>query len=647
MITKRTVDEIYNAVRIDEVIGDFVTLKRRGASFVACCPFHNEKTPSFYVTPSKGLYKCFGCGKAGGAVNFLMEHESLSYAEALKYLAKKYNIQIEEEEDSPEELIARQKSESLMIVCEFARDFFVQNLGTPEGRVGYAYFRSRGLEDATIGKFGLGWAPEGRSGFVNAARAKGYKEEYLVDAGLCIRTEDGKLLDCFHNRVTFPIMNTAGKVIAFTSRTLSNDKNVPKYVNSRETEIFQKKFTLFGLHLAKAEIHRRDKVILVEGQMDVISMHQKGLTNVVASSGTSLTVEQVRLLRKFTENVTIIYDGDSAGIHAALRGIDLVLQGGMNVKVVLLPDGDDPDSFCRKHSLEEVEKFVTDNEKDFISFKSSLLLAGAGNDPVKKASLINDMADTVANIPDPIKQSVYVQMVAADFGIAEEKLFERIKQTRSKAVSRALETSGKEADPRFDRERVEMTPLPSGSMLEDVTLAPCEEELLGFLLKNGSDSLIFDKDSPYYGGDEPPRVAEYIASALEEDGVVFSNEQYRKVYDKYFSFFDAGMTQEQIIARLVDDPDPQVVDVSKRFASEEYVITVQRFSASLTAETTVLATYVPRAIIAYGRARVAKEIKGLERQLKGTAGDGVAPILKKIMELNKLKTTLTKKLGRV
>ena len=343
-----------------------MTLKRQGGSYWACCPFHNEKTPSFHVVPSRGIYKCFGCGKAGSAVGFLMEYERLSYSEALRYLANKYHIEIQEKEETAEEIAARQRNESLLAVSDFAFHFYKDQLKTTEGRsVGYQYFRSRGLEDETIEKYGLGWAPKGKSAFTEAAREAGYKAEYLTETGLCSEWDDGSLHDRFYDRVMFPIHSVSGRVIAFGGRTLLSDKSVAKYVNSKESEIYVKSRSLYGIYFAKNEIAKRDRVYLVEGYLDVLSFHQLGLLNTVASSGTSLTVEQIRLMKRFSENVTIMYDGDPAGIHAALRGIDMVLKEGMNVKVVLFTDGDDPDSFSRKHTLEEVETFIARNEQDF------------------------------------------------------------------------------------------------------------------------------------------------------------------------------------------------------------------------------------------------------------------------------------------
>ncbi len=432
MIPRDTVERILDAAKIEEVVGDFVDLRRRGANYVACCPFHNEKTPSFYVSPSKGIYKCFGCGKAGSAVNFVMESESLTYPEALRYLAKKYHIEVVEEEETAEDIARKQHKDSLYVVSKFAADFFRQSLHTPMGQaVAYQYFHGkRKLEDSTIEKYGLGWAPQSRDSLSRAAREAGYREEYLVETGLSIRRDDGTLTDRFFDRVIFPIHSVTGQVIAFGGRTLKTDKSVAKYVNSPETEIYVKNKSLYGIYFAKNEIARRRKCILVEGYLDVLSMHQLGIMNVVASSGTSLTTGQVALIRRFADDVTIIYDGDSAGIHAALRGIGLVLKGGLNVRVVLLPDGEDPDSFACSHTLAEVNDYIDSHERDFIGFMTDMLLGEAGGDPLKKAALVNEVADTVALIPDQIVRAAYVQTCSAKFGMDEGILYDRVRQSR-------------------------------------------------------------------------------------------------------------------------------------------------------------------------------------------------------------------------
>jgi DNA primase len=413
MIPRDIVDRILDTAQIVDVVGDFVTLKKRGSNYTACCPFHNEKTPSFSVSATKGIYKCFGCGKSGTAVGFVMEHEHLSYTEALKYLAKKYNIEVIEKEESAEDIAKRQRHESLLLVSEFGGKFFQESLGTPDGQaIAYQYFRSRGLQDETIRKYGLGWAPVSRKALSEAARAAGYKEEFLIETGLSIKYDDGRLVDRFFDRVIFPIHSVSGRVIAFGGRTLKTDKSVAKYVNSPETEIYVKSKSLYGIYFAKGEISKKDKCILVEGYLDVLSMHQLGITNVVASSGTSLTEDQIRLIHKFTDNITIIYDGDSAGIHAALRGTDMILKEGMNVKIILLPDGQDPDDFAKRHTLEEVEDYIARNEQDFISFKTDVLLKEAGNDPLKRAELINDISDTISVIPDAVVRAMYVRSSA-------------------------------------------------------------------------------------------------------------------------------------------------------------------------------------------------------------------------------------------
>ena len=689
MIPRQTVEQILDAAKIEGVVGDFVTLKRRGANLVACCPFHNEKTPSFYVSPAKGIFKCFGCGKSGTAVGFIMEHENLTYSEALKYLAKKYGIEVVEKEETAEDIAARQRGESLMLVSEFAKNFFTGQLATEEGQIGYAYFKSRGLEDETIASFGLGWAPLGRNNLQKAAREAGFKEEYLIDTGLCFKTEDGKVLDRFYDRVVFPIQNIAGRVIAFGCRTLKSDKTVAKYVNSPETEIYQKRTTLYGMYQAKGEVHKQDKFILVEGYLDVISMHQLGIRNVAASSGTSLTVEQVRLIKRFTDNVTIIYDGDSAGIHAALRGIGLVLEGGLNVKVVLLPDGDDPDSFARKHTLQEVQDFIRDNEQDFIGFKTRMLLDDAGNDPIKRATLINDIADTIALIPDPVKRGVYVPFASGELRIDEQLLFDRIKRTRERMLEEKRRerereqaaaaqggASGNYGDsgtpgtgyypqgeqapwpdsapystPATPTDSYVGVPLSRDPLVNDRELEPCEAELLRFVLRNGRTPLLFDVDSEYYNKDleEPPTVAEFIDGSLLADDIVFSNEAYARTYAQYFKLYNQGLPQENISVRMMSDPDDAIREISKRLIQDEYVLTVKRFEASLTNENTVLTTFVPKAIMSYSRARVEKRLKELTRALAGLDPDGEksVTIMGEIMKLNKYKKAITNKLGRV
>ena len=667
MIPRETVDRIIDAARIEDVVGDFVPLKRRGANFVACCPFHNEKTPSFYVSPAKGIFKCFGCGKVGTAVGFVMEHENLSYADALRFLAKKYNIEVHEKEESAEDIALRQRNESLMLVSEFAAGFFRDALKQKEGRaIGYEYFRSRGLEDATIEKFGLGWAPLSRHALADAARAAGYKEEFLVDTGLCVRRDDGSLSDRFYDRVIFPVHSPSGRPIAFGGRTLRTDKTVAKYVNSPETEIYVKSKSLYGIYFARNEMSRQDRCFLVEGYLDVISMHQLGITNVVASSGTSLTTDQVRLIKRFTENVTIIYDGDSAGIHAALRGIGLVLKEGMNVKVVLLPDGDDPDSYSRKHTLAEVQDFIASHEQDFIGFKSDILLGEAGDDPLKRANLINDVADTIALIPDAVKRSVYVDTCSVKFNIEPQLLFDRIGHTRGEMLSeekrqmeyrkRREESSAADAGEAArlpdNAGQIPVLPVqaPEGLALEDRYLAPCERELLEFIVVSGDETLNFDRDSEFYSETEPPvPVAEFIDAALADDDVAFSNTIYRKTYDEYFSLYDKGLAQGQIRKRLLDNEDRDVAAVAKDILVDKYILTVENYRQSLTSESTRLVMNVPKSLLVYQLRRLDKMQKELEARLvdAGESPEEQMDIIREMDGINKARTIINKKIGRV
>jgi DNA primase len=668
MIPQETVNRILDAAQIVDVVGDFVTLKKRGANYTACCPFHNEKTPSFSVSPSKGIYKCFGCGKSGTAVGFVMEHESLSYVEALRYLARKYHIEVVEKEESAEDIARRQKNESLLLVSEYAGRFFQESMATDEGRnIAYQYFRSRGLEDETIRKYGLGWAPLSRKALAEAARAAGYKEEFLIETGLCIRYDDGRLVDRFFDRVMFPIHSVSGRIIAFGGRTLKTDKSVAKYVNSPETEIYVKSRSLYGIYFAKSEISRKDKCILVEGYLDVLSMHQLGMTNVVASSGTSLTVVQIRMIHKFTDNVTIIYDGDGAGIHAALRGIDLVLKEGMNVKVVLLPDGQDPDDFARRHTLEQVQDYINTNERDFIGFKTDLLLDQAGNDPLKKAELINDVADSVALMPDPVKRAVYVRSCAERFAIDESILTERISRRRADMIMAEQKQAERErqrmtdapmtppvsddyadyGEPVYDDMPVpDVEPSGGGLRLNDSFLAPCEKELLGFILEDGCTQLMFDRDSEFYDETEPVNVAEFIDAAM--DGEPFVNLPYRKVYDEYFSMYDDGLDQSKIQTRLLNSQDVDIAEVAKELLIEKYQITVKAFEDSLTTNSTRLIMYVPKALMAYQCRKLEVMVRELTAELSQTEdAEKQMEIIARIGDCNRARTRLNNELGRV
>ena len=695
MIPQDTVNKILDTAQIVEVISDFVSLKRRGANYVACCPFHNEKTPSFSVSPTKGIYHCFGCGKTGSAVRFVMEHESMSYVEALKYLAKKYGIEVREKEETPEEIASRQRRESLMLVLDYTERFFQESLRTQEGRnLGYAYFKSRGLEDSTIEKYGLGWSPMKGTALCEKAIEDGYKPEYLVATGVCIQKDDGSLVDKFRERAMFPIHTVSGRIIGFGGRTLRSDykeRNIGKYVNSPQTEVYDKRTTLYGIYFAKSEIARRDRCILVEGYLDVLSMHQLGITNVVASSGTSLTVEQVNLIRKFTENVTIMYDGDAAGIHAAERGIGLCLKGGLNVRVVLIPDGDDPDSFARKHTLEEVKSFIEENERDFISYRTDQLIGDAGSDPVRRSNLVNEIAGTLALIPDQVKRAMYVQDVSVKFNIDESLVYSKINEAvramreeerkeemrRQRALEAGSQASaeggigdgaqpaggdgynagvdaGQDRGNNLSGNAGGAAPRPE-PLYEDPLLLPSEKELTGLILNHGMSELEFETDSEYYDPEGFVTVADFIRDGLEVDGHQFSNSIMRKIYDEYFDLYDSSpdMTQEDIVRTILNGEDTLVADEAASMLSMKHELTVSGLRNSMTATSSFLVLTVPKAILVYKLQRVKKqelELASALQKLRKQGGDNIREqfdILQQVQKLNNIRKTISERLGRV
>lgn len=641
MIPQETIDLILDTARIDDVVGDFVTLKRRGASFVACCPFHNEKTPSFYVTPSKGIYKCFGCQKAGNAIGFVMEHEHCSYVEAIRYLADKYHIEIVEEQETAEQIMQRQRHESLSLVMEFAQKFFVGNLSEGEGRtVGYNYYRTRGLQDETIAAFGLGWAPSSRTALHDAAVSAGFKEEYLIEAGLCFKTESGRVLDKFFERVTFPVHSLNGKVIAYSCRTLSADPNIAKYINSADTPLYDKSRSLYGIFLAKAEIARQNRCYLAEGNVDVVMMHQTGITNVVASCGTSLTEQQIRIIHKFTDNITVMYDADKAGIHASQRAVSMILSEGMNVSLVLFPEGDDPDSFCRRHTLEEVRDYLSAHETDFVSYfletgRESL------NDPVKRSSLINEVADAIACIPDAVRRSVFVDTAADKLNIGTEALFERITGTRARKIEEKAKEEFRER--RYRENDVVQAPVAD---FENRTLERAERDLTKFIVTNGQDILEFESDSEYYSGseDDKPTVSGFIRDALESDGSSFENSVYRNIYDEYFKLSDAGLTQDAIIQKMLSSMDRRLADMVGQLAVEKYQLTIENFRSSMMATSSWLVQFVPKSIMYYNERRIQDAIDKLRERLAEV--EDQTEIMRRMVKLQAAQRRIRQKLGR-
>ncbi len=710
MIPQETVQKILDTARVEEVIGDFVTLRRRGADLWACCPFHGEKTPSFHVIPAKGQYYCFGCHKGGSAVGFIMDYEHLSYVEALRYLARKYNIEIVEKEETAEDIANRQRNESLLLVSEYAGKFFKEQLHTDEGRsIGLEYFHSRGLEDATIEKYGLGWAPSSRHALTDAAKAAGYKDEYLLETGLCAAYDsDNRLHDRFYDRVVFPIHSMSGRVIAFGARTLkSKEEGKPyaKYVNSKESDIYVKNKSLYGIWFAKNEMARKDKCYLVEGYLDVLSMHQLGITNVVASSGTALTEGQIGLIKRFTQNVTIMYDGDSAGIHAALRGIDMFLREGMNVKVVLIPDGDDPDSYSRKHSLAEVEEFLAAAEMDFVDFKSSLLLKDTARDPLKRAEVINDIADTIADIPDAVKRSVYVDFLSDKFEIRRDILDERISATRSKRLIEQKKAADRDRERLRNQtsrsgasagsatilpgngyatgsgngsiagtfgvsgsstdglayggapvaEPVEATRQSTGldALIDNRIMATAERDLLNFILTYGTTKLEFQSDSAFYSGSDEDAltVFDFIGQALEGDNSQFANSVFRKVYEAYSKDYYEGYSQDEIVKRLMDGEDRDMAYVVAQLSTDErYDLSVKNLRQSMMSKGSWLTIYVPKAILVYQQSRLEDKENELKERLgeaqAASDDDRVLEIMQEMLKVQKALKMVKVRLGR-
>ncbi|HJA96726.1 MAG TPA: DNA primase [Candidatus Alistipes faecavium] len=654
MIDRETVDRIYAAANIVDIVGDYVTLRRKGVNYVACCPFHNEKTPSFVVSPSKGVYKCFGCGKGGNAVTFLMEHESLTYPEALKMVAKRYGIEVHEKELSEEEVRRNDDRESMFALNGWAAEYFANYLRREsEGiSIGMSYFRQkRGLTDATIAKFGLGFCPSKGDRMTKDALAAGYKQEFLLSTGLSLVSDrNGSLYDRFRERVIFPVHNISGRIVAFGGRTLRTDKQVAKYQNSPESEIYSKKRELYGLYFAKKAIQQQDYAILVEGYLDVISMHQAGIENVVASSGTSLTTEQIRLLGRFTKNITVIYDGDPAGIHASLRGIDMILHEGMNVRVVLLPEPEDPDSFAQSHSAAEVRDYIADNEQDFLEFKARLLLKDAQGDPIRKAALIGDMVQSIAQIPDPIQRSVYIKECARIMDIDERILIGEVARKR-------LTTSGDRETDEFLRRQTALqrqeesrpeadykSRVEAGSSVEAL-----EREIVKYLLKYGHCSFDFKEGRTMV----PCNVAEVIFSELSEDNIEFRNPVYAKIMALYREQWTQLGTGVEVPAHLfLNHLDPEVCNASVDIltSDDNYVPSElwRRKEVHVESEAEILAVGVPKAVTLYKSKVVEGLIRDLQTQLAGELTEQQeSEIMQRLAGYNRVKVSIARKLQRL
>lgn len=554
MISPETIDEVMNRLDIVDVISDFISLKRSGQNYKALSPFNNEKTPSFFVVPARGIFKDFSSGKGGTAVTFVMEHEGMSYPEAIRYLAKKYGVEIKEDAQSDEAREQQSERDGLYILMNFAKDYYKRNLlETEEGKgIGLSYFRERGFNDRTIQKFELGYALDGWSNLMDEAVKSSYNEELLEKAGLVVKNEEGRVYDRFRGRVIFPVHNLSGKVIAFGARMMGKEKNQPKYINSPETEIYHKSNVLYGMYQGKNSIRQKDSCFLVEGYTDVISMHQADVENVVASSGTALTEEQIKLIRRFTENVTVLFDGDAAGIKAALRGIDLILKGGLNVRVVLLPDGEDPDSYSRKVGTAEFHKYLATHVQDFISFKSGLYAREAGSDPIRKAESIKEIVSSIALIPDPVKRSVYIQETSHQLKIGEpvlltelNKLIVQERRSREKDY-RPPQGSLAEIAPEATQETAPQSVDPADMVYYN------ERETIRLLLNYAEDTI------------DEHQLAEYLLHELED--VQFSNKVFREIHDTFEAqlkkgkvpdsryFLEAGSPEvQQVVTALITD----------------------------------------------------------------------------------------------
>ncbi len=657
MIDRATVDRIYAAANIVDIIGDYVTLKKKGVNYQACCPFHNEKTPSFVVSPSKGVYKCFGCGKGGNAVTFVMEHESVSYPEALKMVAKRYGIEVEEREQTEEDVRRNNDRESMFALNGWAAEYFSRYmLESSEGRsIGLSYFaQKRGFTDATIRKFGLGFCSAKGDDLSKAALAAGYKEEFLLSTGLTLKREsDGRLYDRFRDRVMFPVHNISGRVVAFGGRTLRTDKSVAKYQNSPESEIYSKTRELYGLYFAKKAIQQQEYAIMVEGYTDVISMHQAGVENVVASSGTSLTQDQIRLLNRFTRNITIIYDGDSAGVKATLRGVDMILKEGMNVRIVSLPPEHDPDSFARAHTADEVREYIHDREEDFLSFKAKMLLRDAGADPIKRSEVIGDMVRSISQIPDSIQRSVYIKDCARTMNVDETVLIGEV------ARRRAAQTGDHEAEEFIRRQQMqqrrEQAQKPvevdvNRSLVAGSSIEALEYELVKYLLRSGHKSYeVLESRNVVQ-----INIADVIFRSLDDDNITFTDPVFNQILQTYREQWQQlGVGVEVPMQYFVNHPDPEVCNMTVDImtSDDNYVPSEiwKQKEVHVESENEILAQGVPKAIMLY-RSKIVERMINEQWEMLNDASlseDEMSECIKLINRLNQVKLALAKESDRL
>lgn len=653
MITRETIDKVFETARVEEVIGDFVQLKRAGSNFKGLSPFSDERTPSFMVSPVKQIWKDFSTGKGGSAVTFLMEHEHFTYPEAIRYLAKKYNIEIEETETSNEEKEDANERESMYLVSEFAKNYFQEILlNSEEGKaIGLTYFKERGFTNETISKFGLGYSPETWDAFTKEALGKGYQLDYLEKTGLTIVREDGKHFDRFKGRVMFPIQSLSGRVLGFGGRILTNDKKAAKYLNSPESDIYHKSKVLYGIFHAKQAIAKQNNCYLVEGYTDVIQFHQSGIENVVASSGTALTPDQIRLINRLTKNITVLFDGDAAGLRASIRGIDLILEEGMNVKVCTFPDGDDPDSFARKNSYEDLVLYLETNAKDFIQFKASLLMDEAQNDPIKKADLIRDMVVSISKIPDRIKREVYIQECSRIMDISEQVLLNTLAQLVQKDISEANRQLKQEQkafevvknENQVAQQSVDIVYELERKLIEILLLyGNIEEEFEDMLLKvnEEGETIEVSERSSF-------KVFQRIYLSLQEDEIELANETFKKIYNDLITQYNQeNFTIENYLQQL-DNDHSQIVTTILMNEEKEALHNWETKQIYVKSKHQSIAQYVTETIVSLREYLINKLIVEMMNQIPASNEEQIEEIKANINDYNKLKVYLTNKVGRI
>jgi len=628
MIPKETIDTIYDTAQIEEVVGDFITLKKRGANLLGNCPFHDEKTPSFTVSPAKGIFKCFGCGKGGNSINFVMEHEQLSYPEALKYIAKKYNIEIEEQELNPEQLEKANTRESLFVVNSFAKDYFKKSLhNTAEGKaIALSYFKERKVSDLMIEKFQLGYNPEAWDSLTNEALKASYKQEFLEKTGLSI-FKDKKGFDRFRGRIMFPIHSMSGRVLGFGGRILKKSDKSAKYLNSPESDIYHKSKVLYGIYFSKSAIVKQDLCYLVEGYTDVISLHQFGIENVVASSGTALSTDQIKLIGRFTKNITILFDGDNAGIKASFRGIDLILSEGMNVKVVMFPEGQDPDSYAKTIGQENIQNFVVAQAQDFMTFKTNLLKYESQNDPIKKVQLINEVVQSISVIPDDITRAVYINECSQLLEISETDIVNKIRELKRQSRSQPTTTT---------KSFIEHKPNSSQKPHKNST-AHQEKDIVRFLLEYSDQKIQFEDNEMY--------VAQFIISELENE-IEFTDQQYRLIFNAYANSLAKGQLLKQDF--FTQHKDPNISHLAVDIISNPHAMSNRWKDHGIYTETEEmqLKTAVETAIYSLKIVKIEELISNKNQELKNAESDNELGLLSEINELSKVKKEISSKLGR-